>query len=285
MHHKNKTTCKPPKKPFTNSSIPIGATLSQAMNQEAIKNQTPLSKHQLKTPITYYGGKQRMARRICNLIPKHILYCEPYCGGCAVFFHKEPSTIEVLNDINAHVINFFTVLKKDFGMLKVIIDCTPYSRQQLQTAKHVLKYHEHYDTIKKARAFWVLCNMSFSGMLSGGYKYTRHSNKNTKAFTNKKLRFDSSLAKRLDNVDFECNEALKVIQSRDHKEAFFFIDPPYIADSPVNQGHYAGFTPENYICLLDTLGKLKGKFLLSNYPSEILNSYIKVHNRHVIEIP
>ncbi len=66
-----------------------------------------------------------------------------------------------------------------------------------------------------------------------------------------------------------------MIKSRDHKEAFFYCDPPYIAEQPVNQGHYAGFTPEDYIVLLDTLSNIKGKFLLSNYPSTILDTYIK----------
>ena len=54
----------------------------------------------MKTPITYYGGKQSMLSIILPMIPEHNLYCEPFFGGGAVFFAKEPSKIEVINDTN-----------------------------------------------------------------------------------------------------------------------------------------------------------------------------------------
>ena len=50
----------------------------------------------MKTPLTYYGGKQQLATRIVRLIPEHTLYCEPFIGGGAVFFQKAPSVVEVL---------------------------------------------------------------------------------------------------------------------------------------------------------------------------------------------
>ena len=64
----------------------------------------------LKTPITYYGGKQMMCGKIVPLIPKHRLYCEPFAGGAAIYFAKEPSELEVLNDTNRELINFYKVV-------------------------------------------------------------------------------------------------------------------------------------------------------------------------------
>ena len=54
----------------------------------------------MKTPITYYGGKQTMLKYILPLIPTHSLYTEAFCGGAAVFFAKPPSDGEVINDLN-----------------------------------------------------------------------------------------------------------------------------------------------------------------------------------------
>ena len=54
----------------------------------------------MKTPITYYGGKQTMLKHILHLIPEHRLYTEAFCGGAAVFFAKNPSDGEVINDLN-----------------------------------------------------------------------------------------------------------------------------------------------------------------------------------------
>ena len=42
----------------------------------------------MKTPITYYGGKQKLANIILKMIPQHVLYAEPFIGGGAVFFRK-----------------------------------------------------------------------------------------------------------------------------------------------------------------------------------------------------
>lgn len=42
----------------------------------------------MKTPISYYGGKQTLLKHILPLIPKHKLYTEAFCGGAAVLFAK-----------------------------------------------------------------------------------------------------------------------------------------------------------------------------------------------------
>lgn len=38
----------------------------------------------MKTPISYYGGKQTLLKHILPLIPSHKLYTEAFCGGAAV---------------------------------------------------------------------------------------------------------------------------------------------------------------------------------------------------------
>ncbi|MDR1937317.1 MAG: DNA adenine methylase [Tannerellaceae bacterium] len=75
-------------------------------------------KIELKTPITYYGGKQQMLRHILPLIPKHRIYVEPFFGGGAVFWGKEPAKVEFINDHDGEVINFYRVLKLQFPELK-----------------------------------------------------------------------------------------------------------------------------------------------------------------------
>ncbi|MCC7452959.1 MAG: DNA adenine methylase, partial [Crocinitomix sp.] len=45
----------------------------------------------MKTPITYYGGKQKLVSLILPNIPQHTVYVEPFVGGGAIFFAKPPS--------------------------------------------------------------------------------------------------------------------------------------------------------------------------------------------------
>lgn len=61
----------------------------------------------MKTPISYYGGKQQMLKHILPVIPKHEVYCEPFFGGGAVFWGKEPVKAEIINDVNGMVSNFY----------------------------------------------------------------------------------------------------------------------------------------------------------------------------------
>ncbi len=72
----------------------------------------------MKTPITYYGGKQKMLSVILPMIPEHSIYVEPFFGGGAVFWAKEPAQVEFINDINGEVANFYRVLQTDYDALK-----------------------------------------------------------------------------------------------------------------------------------------------------------------------
>jgi len=57
------------------------------------------------------GGKSHLAPRIVKLIPKHTTYVEPYAGGAAVFWRKEPSHREVLNDKDPEIAAAYRFLK------------------------------------------------------------------------------------------------------------------------------------------------------------------------------
>ncbi len=95
----------------------------------------PLLKPSLKTPITYYGGKQKLCAKIINMLPPHRLYCEPFLGGGAVFFAKKPSEVEVINDTNGELINFYRVVKNDFVSLEKEIRISLHSRELHRQAR------------------------------------------------------------------------------------------------------------------------------------------------------
>ena len=70
----------------------------------------------MKTPISYYGGKQMLSSLILGLIPEHRIYCEPFFGGGALYFHLEPQDA-IINDINAKLIGFYDGVKNDYPHL------------------------------------------------------------------------------------------------------------------------------------------------------------------------
>lgn len=223
-----------------------------------------------KTPITYYGGKLNLVSEILPLIPKHTVYIEPFFGGGAVFFAKPPSGAEVINDTNAMAINFYEVARSNFQELKTKIEGTLFSRASYTVALSIYRMPHLFSKLAQAWAFYVATNMGFSCKI-GSWGFDKYS-KRTKAFRNKKLIFDKTIVKRLENVQIEHLDALKVIVNRDDTDVVFYLDPPYPNS---DQGHYSGYSMEDFERLLTVLGKIKGKFLLSSYPYEILEKYSK----------
>ena len=60
----------------------------------------------MKTPISYYGGKQNLVKELLPLFPKHVQYVEPFTGGGAVFFAKGKSKNEVIDMFDAIAPNY-----------------------------------------------------------------------------------------------------------------------------------------------------------------------------------
>ncbi|MGM9478061.1 DNA adenine methylase [Pedobacter sp. GSP4] len=227
---------------------------------------------QIKTPITYYGGKQKLARKIVSLIPEHTLYCEPFIGGAAVFFAKLPSKVEVINDTNKELINFYRVAKEDFVSLEKEIRISLHSRDLHRKASVIYNNPDMFSEIKRAWAIWLTSSQSFSSQLDSNWGYDKKSNTTSKKIQSKKENFVEEMAIRLQNCQIECADALYIIGSRDTQESFFYCDPPYYNS---NCGHYDGYSESDYEALLFLLSRIKGKFLLSSYPSPLLAKYTK----------
>ncbi|NDD53192.1 DNA adenine methylase [bacterium] len=224
----------------------------------------------MKPPITYYGGKQKLVSVLLPMFPVHTLYAEPFAGGAAVLFAKERSGVEVINDTNAELINFYKVMQRDFVSLQSEVQITLHSRRQHKDASIVYNNSHLFNELKRAWAVWVLAQESFASMIDGSWGYDKAKSTTSKKIANKVREFTHDYAIRLQNVQIECADAVYIIKSRDCADAFFYVDPPYFN---AHMGHYGGYTEADFERLLQALAGIKGKFLLSSYPSDVLERY------------
>lgn len=231
----------------------------------------------MKPAIPYYGGKSKLASKIIPLFPPHVCYAEPFAGGAAILFAKEPSEVEVINDTNKEIINFYPVVKNNFTDLEKMIRVTLHSRTMYQDASTVYNSPHLFDEIKRAWAVWVLAVQSFASMLDGTFGFDKKSGTTSQKVNNKRENFTEEYAIRLQSTQIECVDALYIIQSRDTPDTFFYCDPPYYNS---DCGPYAGYSMEDFERLLKALAAAKGKFLLSSYPSDLLASYVKLYGWH-----
>lgn len=134
----------------------------------------------MKAILKYPGSKWGIAERLVELIPSHHSYVEPFFGSGAVFFRKQESDIETINDLDSNVVNLFSCIQEDAGRLARLILTTPFSRE---------RYEETYDAeffvgealeenpYRKALLFLIQCWQGHGFRTRGGginwYKETK----------------------------------------------------------------------------------------------------------------
>lgn len=230
-----------------------------------------MTRPRLKTPISYYGGKQTMLKYIIPLIPKHTVYTEAFAGGCAVLFGKEKADCEVINDLNKELINFYQVAQKQYDELKAEIDGSLHSRDQHTHARHIMTHPQFFTPVQRAWAVWIGSKLGFASMLDGTFGYDRSGTTTLKLF-NAKDQFTEMICQRLSQVIIESEDGCNVIQRYDCPEAFHFVDPPYVNS---DCGHYIGlFNEQNLEELLTILSKVEGKFMLTMFPHDLIRSFV-----------
>lgn len=233
----------------------------------------------MKPPVNYYGGKQQMASEILRLINtvEHHGYAEIFAGGLAVFFAKNPSAYEIINDINSNVSNFYRTMQLQFIELNDLISTTLHCESEHRRAKEIYHSPEEHDSLSRAWAFWVSCNLSFGASPDNGFQTVKNKNDNwmPSVKTKNKREYFSNYKNRLERTVILNTDALKIIEKYDNEDLLFYIDPPYVG---ANQAHYKGYTQKDFDALLNALSKCKAKFILSSYPNEALDQYIQENN-------
>ena len=71
-------------------------------------------------------------KRIVERIPEHTCYVEPFCGGAWVYFTKPPSRVEILNDRDGELVNFWNVVRHHLPEFLRCIELTLVSREQFE---------------------------------------------------------------------------------------------------------------------------------------------------------
>ena len=221
-----------------------------------------------------------------NLPPKSYLLflsmgyiVNPLLAVQLFFFAKQKSEAEIINDINSEIVNFYEVLQRDFTALQSEVSISLHSRKLHKHAQVIYENPDMFDRIKRAWAIWMLANSSFGCNLTAGFGYDK-SGASTRTLANKRKAFTEELSMRIQDVQIECCDALKIIRSRDSKDTFFYLDPPYVG---ADQGHYDGYSQEDFNTLLEELAKVNGKFLLSSYRNKSLNETVSKLGWYQIE--
>ena len=78
--------------------------------------------------IKWYGGKFNLLNHVLPM-PKHVTYIELFGGGGTVLLNKAPSRMEIYNDMNHDLVNFWRVFRDYYYFLKFAGFCMYNSRE------------------------------------------------------------------------------------------------------------------------------------------------------------
>lgn len=223
--------------------------------------------------LNYYGGKQKMIKLLLDRIPPHKTYVEAFVGGGALFWRKSKSKVEVINDLNGFVSNFYRVVKNDYEALNRKIPDTLHCEFTYNRAREIYRKREIADPITMAWAFWIGCNMSFGGScFDGSFQITPNCQDNSHPGVRSKNKRQAFLkiGDRLNDVMILNKDAIDVIKKYDSPETFIYCDPPYFQ---AYMGHYKGYTKEDFKQLLEAVSVSRSKILVSCYFDELIYDY------------
>lgn len=192
------------------------------------------------------------------MLPKHKTYCEVFAGAAWVFFRKDVSKFEVINDLDGNLVTFYRVVQSHL-------------EEFLKQFKWLLSSHEWWNDwkeqldvsgltdIQRAARYYYVQRHSYGGKVKGrtwgsGAEHLPRINL---------LRLEEEMSQvhlRLSRVVIENQDYRNFVEKYDRDETVFYLDPPYYK-CPFYKHNLLDVS--DFKLISETLSSIKGKFILS----------------------
>ena len=212
-----------------------------------------------------------------------------------MLLRKRPSHIEVYNDLDGDVVNFFRVLqdKQYCADLCSRLALTPYARAEYDLAHENVNGESSDDRIERARRLVIRAYMGYGsnagtrrhkcGFRGSDWSARQANNKSWPLLPENICR----AARRLIPVVIENRPALDLISAQDSEETLFYLDPPYVHSARVSfakdRSYRHEMTDEGHIKLSEKLKQAKGYVVISGYRTvlydELYNGWYRKEKR------
>lgn len=196
------------------------------------------------------GSKRKQVKMLTRLFPVHDVYVEPFFGGGAVFFGKTPSSKEVVNDLDAKLVQDYK------RIVDAPTDTAAYPNPKgLAAQRRFLSGHESSVGAKVVESILRRCN-GFGG------KYIDDPSSLAKpSSSSPKVKHIGFYKGRLANATILNQDYRKVIKKYDSAKTFFFLDPPYEMSEGVD--YAKGSETFDFEELAKCLRDIKGDVLIT----------------------
>ncbi len=230
-------------------------------------------KHQPRCPFAWFGGKgtPRIKNFILKHMPHHEKYIEPFGGGASIMLGKEKSTVEVYNDVNRAVVNFYRVIKDPdtFRAFMAKITQLPVSRELFEDSAAL--WPRLHDSVEQAVHWYYAQRMSFSGT-GTAFAISQSSSSgvcSTIASFKSALEILPLVHTRMRDTVIECVDWREALRLYDGKDWLAYCDPPYVMGARKSGGYAHELKDSDHQEMVQRLIQYKGAVMLSGYPNDI----------------
>jgi DNA adenine methylase len=206
----------------------------------------------LRPPIGRIGGKSLIAKQLVSQFPEYTTYVEPFFGAGSVFYAKQKSNIEIINDLDEDMYIIIKGLQTNGVEINDTIYRHPSTREQWLELKG-----------KKDAA--SLMRFYTDSFFSSGRTYNVSRSKSLSSTNRKDY---TKYQDRLKDVSVYNRDYKELINEFDSETTFFYLDPPYEGSKD-----YKNRVIPNDV--RDALINVKGKFMLSYNDSPLIRELFK----------
>jgi DNA adenine methylase len=226
-----------------------------------------------RPPLRYHGGKFRLAPWIISLLPENFVdlaFVDVFGGAAGLLLRKPRSRIEVYNDLDTQVVNFFTCLRDESMLERLVklIALTPFARDEFELA-----YIHSDDPVESARRFALRTQMghgtsSMDPSDSNGFRSCDI--RAGKSYAREWVGIPDAIkvaAERFRGVTIENLDFRKLMPKFEDRKTLFYLDPPYVLSTrdAGGKGYVHELTEEDHRQLLWLAKRSPSKIAISGY--------------------
>lgn len=223
--------------------------------------------------IGYLGGKGKRLPRLLSLLPPHDKYIEVFGGGAVLLLNKPPVSVEVYNDIDHALYEFFLTLSDPelFERFYRRVAVLPCSRELYNMCRATWDKQETME--ERVWRWFVVARQSFGGYFGHSWAFNvNHSARNMAGACRAWLSSIERLPEvhaRLQRVQIECSDFRRCLQTYDGDGWLAYCDPPYIKETRREGRYRYEMTLDDHKDLVNLLLRYRGSVMLSCYDHEI----------------
>jgi DNA adenine methylase len=228
-----------------------------------------------RSPFPWFGGKAaaKIKNAILKRLPPHQRYVEVFGGGASILLAKKQAEVEVYNDVNRGLVNFFRVMADpdSFGKFMAKVRFLPVSRELYE--EYVRTWAGIHEPVEQAVRWYFIARQSFSGEFGASWGATLNSTNGgmsqaTASWCNS-FQHLPDIHDRIQKVMLECLDWRDCLRKYSGPGWLAYCDPPYVTGTRRAGGYAHELQDKDHVELIRRVMDYDGCVVLSGYNSPL----------------